>query len=79
MVFVLSSLGIKPCLIACTGQAPHWALTLMKGRGNVCVSLGLVLDSEKGVQSGWSQACLPCHPVPAIPSGKVTVHLNRVH
>lgn len=51
----------------------------MKGRGNVCMSLGLVLDSEKGVQSGWSQTCLPCHPVSAIPLGKVTVHLNRVH
>ena len=77
--FVLSSLGTKPCLIACTGQAPHWASVLMKGRGNVCVSLGLALDSEKGVQAGRSQTCLPCHPVSAVPSGKATVHLNRVH
>ena len=79
MVFVLSSLGTKPCLIACTGQAPRWALALMKGRGSVCVSLGLALDSEKGVQAGQSQTCLPCRPVFPIPSGKVTVHLNRVH
>lgn len=33
MVFVLNSLETKSCLMACTGQAPHWVSALMKSGG----------------------------------------------
>lgn len=45
--------------------------------GNICVSLGLALDPEKGAEAGQSQTCLPSRPVSDVPPGKAAVLVKQ--